>query len=150
MPRCSYCRGRGELKDPFTRGAYNTCPECGGSGWLPDCEEIVEIIEIEPPKDPRIAEELRKRQREYDKYMITKFYGFFLQRPFELIATFLSSRRYGIDWKHYISGLWWGMFVVSIFLVFNIPLPPEYILISMSLIFIIFLYYVIKSKVELP
>lgn len=108
-----------------------------------------EIIENEPPVDPKIAEEKRKKQLEYDKYMILKYYGFFLQRPFELMATFFRSPRYRINWKHYISGLWWGVFVVSIILVFNIPLPPIYILISIFLILIIVFYYQIKSKVEL-
>jgi hypothetical protein len=71
MPRCSYCRGKGYVKDPFLR-ANNDCPECGGSGWIePDVVEVFEVIE-EEIEDPKITEARRKRQHEFDRYMILK------------------------------------------------------------------------------
>lgn len=145
MP-CGYCGGRGYIRDPLF-GRKITCTACDGTGWIP-----LRQPQSRPPMsyaEKEYIEDNKKRIREYDKYMIKKFYGFFMERPFHLIHSLSGSKKYNITWKHYVSGMWWGMFLFSIYWFMSNPLPPEYIMIIMSFILIMILYYGIKSRVDL-
>ena len=145
MP-CNHCSGRGYERDPVF-GMKITCSACGGRGWVP--------IRQPPYKPPmtnaerKFLENKTQRVREYDKYMIMKFYRFFVERPFQLVYSLFGSKKYKISWKHYVSCIWWGMFLFSIYWFLSNPLPPEYIMIIMSFILIIILYYGIKSRIDL-
>jgi len=143
---CGHCRGRGYIRDP-SFGIKITCSACGGRGWIP-----IRQPADRPPmtkKEIKNHERYEQTKRDYDRYMIMKFYRFFIERPFQLIYSLFGSKKYFISWKHYVSCIWWGMFTFSIYWYFSNPLPPEYIMVIMSFILIIILYYGIKSRVEL-
>jgi hypothetical protein len=80
---CRYCRGRGWVRDPFL-DVKTDCPECGGVGWFEvEYEPEVSPVRVSTPQKQPMSEaeleyikEVRRRQKEFDKFILNKLYNF--------------------------------------------------------------------------
>ncbi len=137
-------------------GFKERCPDCGGNGWIPaNNPGGGRVVVIQPPRPPRgpitrderlLIEGRRKREQQFDKYMLQKFYAFFVGRPVEILKAAFGSKEYNINWKHYGSIIWWGAFIVAFFLVYP---NPEIVLILGFFVIAVLVYYGVKSRMEL-
>ena len=151
---CWTCNATGWVRDSLT-GKQMPCPRCRKRGWLPkepDPRPIVRPPRPIPPKPPK-TEIQKHRDRQFDKYMITKFYEFLLLRPFQLILSWTGSRKYKneIYWKHYVSIIWWGALILTPFVYPLIYGNDSIVILVMGFFFLALIaYYGTKSMMELP
>ncbi len=94
---CPYCGGSGHVRNPFGNAI---CSDCGGRGWF-------------TPDQYKRLQEKEQKNTARRKYANRKTIVFLYTRPKEAISTFLKIRKYSLEWKHYISVLWWVSLLIS-------------------------------------